>query len=118
MTVKLMKRNWKKCVHITTYSCIRYNYKGQLHSPNIELIHYVTLQSTFELSLLAVGCAIELVEKVLSGEVQNGMAVIRPPGHHAMKSRFDGFCFFNNVALAAQYSINNHGVCFNPNEMD
>lgn len=70
----------------------------------------MTLQSTFELSMLAVGCAIELVDKVLLGEVQNGMAVIRPPGHHAMESRFDGFCFFNNVALAAQHAIINHGV--------
>ncbi|KAJ6636527.1 Histone deacetylase 6, partial [Pseudolycoriella hygida] len=52
--------------------------------------------STFELSLLAVGCAIELVDRILTGEVQNGMAVIRPPGHHAMETRFDGFCFFNN----------------------
>lgn len=60
--------------------------------------------------MLAVGCAIELVDKILLGEVQNGMAIIRPPGHHAMESRFDGFCFFNNVALAAQHSISNHGV--------
>lgn len=70
------------------------------------------LQSTFELSLLAVGCGIELVEKILLGEVQNGMAVIRPPGHHAMETRFDGFCFFNNVALAAQHAITNRGVGF------
>ncbi|KAG4065894.1 hypothetical protein HA402_012572 [Bradysia odoriphaga] len=66
--------------------------------------------STFELSMLAVGCAVELVDKILLGEVQNGMAVIRPPGHHAMESQFDGFCFFNNIAIAAQHAINNHGV--------
>lgn len=73
-------------------------------------IHFLSLQSTFQLSLLAVGCAIELVDKILSGQVQNGMAVIRPPGHHAMEKRFDGFCFFNNVAIAAQHAINNFGV--------
>lgn len=38
------------------------------------------------------------------------MAIIRPPGHHAMKSEYNGYCFFNNVAIAAQHAINNHKV--------
>ena len=66
--------------------------------------------STFELSLLSVGCTIELVDKVLSGEIQNGMAVIRPPGHHAMKSEYNGYCFFNNVAVAAEHALENRNV--------
>lgn len=61
--------------------------------------------STFELSLLSVGCTIELVDSIISGRVQNGMAVIRPPGHHAMKSEYNGYCFFNNVAVAAQHAL-------------
>lgn len=67
-------------------------------------------QSTFELSKLSVGCTIELVDSILNDEVQNGMAIIRPPGHHAMKSEYNGYCFFNNVAIAAQHALNNHGV--------
>ncbi|EDV95440.1 GH17575 [Drosophila grimshawi] len=61
--------------------------------------------STFKLSLLASGSTIELVDQLLLGKAQNGMAIIRPPGHHAMKSEFNGYCYFNNVALAAQHAI-------------
>lgn len=61
--------------------------------------------STYRLSLLAVGSTINLVESVCKGEIQNGMAIIRPPGHHAMKSEYCGYCFFNNVALAAERAL-------------
>ena len=66
--------------------------------------------STFDLSLLACGSTIELVDHILEGEVQNGMAIIRPPGHHAMKAEYNGYCFFNNVAVAAQHAMDNKGV--------
>lgn len=66
--------------------------------------------STFELSLLSVGCTIELVDSILSGRVQNGMAVIRPPGHHAMKGEYNGYCFFNNVAVAAQHALDKQNL--------
>ncbi|KZC13630.1 Histone deacetylase 6, partial [Dufourea novaeangliae] len=64
--------------------------------------------STYKLSLLAVGSTINLVESVCKGEVQNGMAIIRPPGHHAMKSEYCGYCFFNNVAIAAEEALSNN----------
>ncbi|XP_053556051.1 histone deacetylase 5 isoform X2 [Bombina bombina] len=50
----------------------------------------------------AVGSLLELVFKVASGELKNGFAVIRPPGHHAEESVAMGFCFFNSVAIAAK----------------
>ncbi|XP_015587407.1 histone deacetylase 6 isoform X1 [Cephus cinctus] len=58
--------------------------------------------STYRLSLLAAGSTINLVESICKGDVQNGMAIIRPPGHHAMKAEYCGYCFFNNVAIATQ----------------
>lgn len=66
--------------------------------------------TTFDLSLLACGSTIELVDEILDGSVQNGMAIIRPPGHHAMKAEFNGYCFFNNVAVAAQHALDNKGI--------
>lgn len=65
---------------------------------------------TFDVSLLAVGCTIELVDAILDGSVQNGMAIIRPPGHHSMCDEFNGYCFFNNVAVAAQHALDNRGL--------
>ncbi|XP_053116975.1 histone deacetylase 9 isoform X6 [Hemicordylus capensis] len=52
---------------------------------------------------MAVGCVIELACKVASGELKNGFAVVRPPGHHAEESAAMGFCFFNSVAITAKY---------------
>uniref|UniRef100_A0A3P8Y6G7 Histone deacetylase n=1 Tax=Esox lucius TaxID=8010 RepID=A0A3P8Y6G7_ESOLU len=51
---------------------------------------------------LAVGSVLELVFKVTSGELKNGFAVVRPPGHHAEESTPMGFCYFNSVAIAAK----------------
>ncbi|XP_069093953.1 histone deacetylase 5 isoform X2 [Pleurodeles waltl] len=51
---------------------------------------------------MAVGCLVELAFKVASGELKNGFAVIRPPGHHAEESSAMGFCFFNSVAITAK----------------
>ncbi|XP_050183856.1 histone deacetylase 5 isoform X2 [Myiozetetes cayanensis] len=50
----------------------------------------------------AVGCLLELAFKVAEGELKNGFAVIRPPGHHAEESTAMGFCFFNSVAISAK----------------
>lgn len=60
--------------------------------------------STFACAQLATGAACRLVEAVLSGEVLNGIAVVRPPGHHAEPDAACGFCFFNSVAIAARHA--------------
>ncbi|KAF7214714.1 transcript variant X2, partial [Nothobranchius furzeri] len=51
---------------------------------------------------LAVGSVVELVFKVATGELKDGFAVVRPPGHHAEESTPMGFCYFNSVAIAAK----------------
>lgn len=56
---------------------------------------------SFEIALLAAGGAIEAVQSVLEGRVDNAYALVRPPGHHATRDRGMGFCLFNNVAIAA-----------------
>uniref|UniRef100_A0A8C9YQ18 Histone deacetylase 10 n=1 Tax=Sander lucioperca TaxID=283035 RepID=A0A8C9YQ18_SANLU len=59
---------------------------------------------------LAAGAALQLVDSVMTGKVRNGMALVRPPGHHSMRSAASGFCVFNNVAIAAQYAKQQYGV--------
>uniref|UniRef100_A0A182K760 Protein deacetylase HDAC6 n=1 Tax=Anopheles christyi TaxID=43041 RepID=A0A182K760_9DIPT len=66
--------------------------------------------TSYETSLLAVGSTIQLVENVVNGTVQNGMAILRPPGHHAMTAEYNGYCFFNNVAIAAQHALDQLGT--------
>ena len=51
---------------------------------------------------LSCGSAIELCKAVASGRVQNGFAIVRPPGHHAEPDGSQGFCLYNNVAIATR----------------
>jgi acetoin utilization deacetylase AcuC-like enzyme len=62
---------------------------------------YVCPQS-YDAALLAAGGLVTLVEAIARGEVQNGFALVRPPGHHASADEGEGFCLFNNVAVAAR----------------
>jgi len=59
----------------------------------------------FEVALLAAGGSIAAVESVLDGRVQSCYALVRPPGHHAMRETGMGFCIFNNVAVAALHAL-------------
>lgn len=56
---------------------------------------------TWEAALAAAGSVCELAREVMRGELQRGLAVVRPPGHHATRDRAMGFCLLNNVAAAA-----------------
>ncbi|KAI9823121.1 MAG: Histone deacetylase hda1 [Phylliscum demangeonii] len=57
---------------------------------------------TYRSAKLAAGGAIGCCVKVMSGAWKNAIAVIRPPGHHAVPSEAQGFCIFNNVSVAAR----------------
>jgi acetoin utilization deacetylase AcuC-like enzyme len=65
---------------------------------------------TFEIAKLAVGGVIEAVRRVMSGEIDNAFCAVRPPGHHAEPGEAMGFCYFNNVAIAAKYLQAQWGV--------
>lgn len=65
-------------------------------------------QSSYNAALLAAGCAIEAVDKVMSRSLSNAFALIRPPGHHASYDTAAGFCLFNNVVIAAKYALDKY----------
>ncbi|MFC1859316.1 histone deacetylase [Thermodesulfobacteriota bacterium] len=58
---------------------------------------------TFEIALLAAGGVLEAARRVMQGELDNAFCAVRPPGHHAEYNQGMGFCYFNNVAIAARY---------------
>jgi acetoin utilization deacetylase AcuC-like enzyme len=58
-------------------------------------------EGTWEAATKAAGGVSDLALRVLSGELGRGLAVVRPPGHHATADRAMGFCLLNNVAVAA-----------------
>jgi acetoin utilization deacetylase AcuC-like enzyme len=65
---------------------------------------------SFDAAMHAAGAALALAEAVAGGEVTNGFALVRPPGHHADAQRAMGFCLFNNAAVAAADAIARQGV--------
>ena len=58
---------------------------------------------TYQTALLAVGGILNSVDMLMDGKIDNAFCAVRPPGHHAEMEEARGFCFFNNVAIAARY---------------
>ena len=68
---------------------------------SIDADTYVT-PASYEVARRAAGSTVELTTRLLAGEARRGLAVLRPPGHHATANQPMGFCLFNNVAIAAR----------------
>ena len=58
----------------------------------------------------AAGAAVAATDAVIKGEVDNAFCSVRPPGHHATRAQAMGFCFLNNVAIAARHALDVHGL--------
>lgn len=65
---------------------------------------------TLEAARHAAGGAVMAVDSVMCGEVANAFVACRPPGHHATRNQAMGFCFFNNVAVAAAHALEAHSL--------
>ena len=65
---------------------------------------------TLPAALHAAGAAVHAVDVVMRGEAAAAFCIVRPPGHHATRSRAMGFCFFNNVAVGAAHALAAHGI--------
>jgi acetoin utilization deacetylase AcuC-like enzyme len=65
---------------------------------------------TLEAAWAAAGAGISAVDAVMAGKAQTAFCSVRPPGHHARPSAAMGFCFFNNIAVAAAYALEKYAV--------
>jgi acetoin utilization deacetylase AcuC-like enzyme len=66
--------------------------------------------ASYEAALKAAGGLVEATQAVLDGQLSNAFALVRPPGHHALRDRGMGFCLFNNVAIAARFALADRGL--------
>lgn len=63
-------------------------------------------KDTYDVAMLSLGCALTLTDEVLNGtKIKNGFALIRTPGHHAMRNVANGYCIFNNAAIVAKHAV-------------
>ena len=65
---------------------------------------------TWNAALRSAGAGILATDLVMQGETKTVFCGVRPPGHHAERSRAMGFCFFNNIAIAAMHAIEAWGL--------
>ncbi|MEN9630841.1 MAG: hypothetical protein RJA10_4069 [Pseudomonadota bacterium] len=65
---------------------------------------------TWHAALRAAGAAVAATDDVIGGRARNAFCAVRPPGHHATRDETMGFCFFNNVAVAARHALDVHGL--------
>ena len=70
----------------------------------------VATPGTWAAAVRAAGAAVAATDAVIDGAIRNAFCSVRPPGHHAMRDRAMGFCFFNNVAVAARHALDVRGL--------
>ena len=70
----------------------------------------IACPATLRAALHAAGAAVAATDDVLAGRASTAFCSVRPPGHHATRDEAMGFCFFNNVAIAARHALDVHGL--------
>jgi acetoin utilization deacetylase AcuC-like enzyme len=83
-------------------------------SPELGMVHLdpdtVMNPHTWKAALRSAGAGVLAVDLVMAGDVQNAFCAIRPPGHHCERANPMGFCFFNNIAVAAAHALSAHNL--------
>jgi len=79
--------------------------KKEMDTPDCQIC-----PESYETALLAVGGVLEAARRMMEGEIDNAFCPVRPPGHHAEHNRAMGFCYFNNIGIAARYLQQQWGI--------
>jgi len=70
----------------------------------------VVSEGSWDAAAASAGCVLDGVDMAFDGRAVRSFSAVRPPGHHALGARGMGFCLFGNVALAAHYARQRHGI--------
>jgi acetoin utilization deacetylase AcuC-like enzyme len=96
-------------VHTPKYLEILRWIGGQNNPVHVDADTYA-LPASFHIACLSAGGVVNAIDAVLRREAANGLAAVRPPGHHALPERGMGFCLLGNIAIAARHAQQQYGV--------
>mgnify|MGYP001269066762 CR=1 FL=1 len=102
-------QRWIEAVHNIRY-IVRFEEACLMGLPDFDHQDNSICRETYEIALLAVGGVLRAVDKMMEGLIDNAFCAVRPPGHHAGYDRAMGFCYFNNIAIAARYLQQKWGI--------
>ncbi len=103
------RQRWIEAVHNIRY-IVRFEEACLMGLPDFDHQDNSICRETYEIALLAVGGVLRAVDKMMEGLIDNAFCAVRPPGHHAGYDRAMGFCYFNNIAIAARYLQQQWGI--------
>jgi acetoin utilization deacetylase AcuC-like enzyme len=96
-------------VHAPAYLDLLKRVSAQERMVRLDADTYAGFES-LDIAKLSAGGAVDAVNAVLSGSASNGLAAVRPPGHHAMPDHGMGFCLLGNIAIAARFAQKQFGI--------
>jgi len=106
---KRARQEWIEDVHSIKY-IMNFEEACVLGMPDFNHPDCQISRESFETAMLAAGGIVDTVRLVWEGKLDNAFCAVRPPGHHAEVNKAMGFCFFNNIAIAARYLKRECGV--------
>ncbi len=105
----LIERALLETVHTPAYLNLLESTAGRDRLFHLDADTYLC-PTSYEIARLSAGGTVDAVEAVITGAADNAIAIVRPPGHHAMPDRGMGFCLLSNMAIAARCAEQVHGL--------
>jgi acetoin utilization deacetylase AcuC-like enzyme len=96
------RQKWIEAVHSARH-IMRFEEACMLDLGEYEHPDNQICKDTYDIAFLAVGGILETAKLLMEGKIDNAFCAVRPPGHHAEPNKALGFCYFNNIAIAARY---------------
>ncbi len=103
------QQRWIETVHHVRY-IMRFEETCAFGLPDMDHPENGICHDSYEVALWAVGGVLKAIDEVMEGKIDNAFCAVRPPGHHAEVDKAMGFCFFNNIAIAARYLQKKWGI--------